>query len=737
MIREVLQVVYPIQRVLLLISVITVALCVLVTSGMAESTSEGTAAGSVQSPKVQLLLDLLGDQDIQTWVKQQRQPAAIKATDETERILSLTLANRLEAVRQHLSDLVQTLPKLPEEVRRIAAKIDNDTQGFGILSIFIIFAIFVSGGLLASWLFHKVTVRARSELSLVVATEPRDRSRLLMSRLLFAAGSVIAFAVGSILAFWIIHFSGLVGYIVLALLVAGLISWAGWSLLNVLLNPSAKNDSGKINGQRVIPLSDEAAHHFTHMLSLAVTWFTFGYVIVDITRLLGMDFNVSQLVGYGLGLGLLFIGLYAIGMRPSDPLIPKLANSETGQRKSWQGWIYALGFIALWVLWAMTAMNLFWLLAICLFLPIAIQYTRLATHEFFQQPTPQETESNEEQEQTLGVWAAVIERGLRAILIFGACLVLAWGWGLGISELAGKSDLASRLAKSALSVLTVFLIGDLLWQIIKTAIDSTLQNMPDLAEPGKTEPVRVAKLRTLLPIIRNVAMVFLLTLTIMMGLSALGVQIGPLIASAGVVGIAIGFGAQTLVKDVISGMFYLFDDAFRVGEYIIADKYKGTVESFSLRSVRLRHHRGPIYTIPFGDLGAVQNLSRDFVIDKLSFHVSYDTDLEKARKLIKQVGQELAADPEIGANILTPLKMQRVENFGDYGIEIKTKMTCVPGGQWEVRQKIYPLIKKRFEENGIEFARPTVKVSDTSSGKAAAAGTVISARTNKETLARE
>ena len=102
----------------------------------------------------------------------------------------------------------------------------------------------------------------------------------------------------------------------------------------------------------------------------------------------------------------------------------------------------------------------------------------------------------------------------------------------------------------------------------------------------------------------------------LMALSALGVEIGPLIAGAGVVGVAVGFGAQTLVKDVISGIFYLLDDAFRVGEYIQSGSYKGTVESFSLRSVKLRHHRGPVYTVPFGELGAVQNMSRDWVIDK-------------------------------------------------------------------------------------------------------------------------
>ena len=227
-------------------------------------------------------------------------------------------------------------------------------------------------------------------------------------------------------------------------------------------------------------------------------------------------------------------------------------------------------------------------------------------------------------------------------------------------------------------------------------------------------------------------MVLLLAVAIMMGLSALGVEIGPLIASAGILGVAVGFGSQALVKDVISGMFYLFDDAFRIGEYIQAGSFKGTVESFSLRSVRLRHHRGPIYTIPFGDLGAVQNLSRDYVIDKLTFQVAYDTDLEKARKLIKRAGQELAENPEIGPNIIEPLKMQRVNNFGEYGIEIMTKMTCIPGGQWEVRPKIYPLIKKLFEENGIEFARPTVKVSGSPSDKNAAAGSVAIKRAGSQ-----
>lgn len=211
----------------------------------------------------------------------------------------------------------------------------------------------------------------------------------------------------------------------------------------------------------------------------------------------------------------------------------------------------------------------------------------------------------------------------------------------------------------------------------------------------------------------------------MMALAALGVEIGPLIAGAGILGVAVGFGAQTLVRDIISGVFYLLDDAFRVGEYIQSGNYKGTVESFSLRSIKLRHHRGPLYTVPFGRLGAVQNMSRDWVIDKLSINVSYDTDLDKSKKLIKQIGKELAEDPEFAPHIIEPMKMQGVEQFGEYAIQIRMKMMTKPGEQFVIRRRAYAMIKKAFDENGIRFALPTVQVageSETPSAVAAQRG---------------
>ena len=218
-------------------------------------------------------------------------------------------------------------------------------------------------------------------------------------------------------------------------------------------------------------------------------------------------------------------------------------------------------------------------------------------------------------------------------------------------------------------------------------------------------------MRTLLPILRIMLLAVLAVMAVLMALSALGVQIGPLIAGAGVIGVAIGFGSQTLVRDIISGMFYLLDDAFRVGEYIVSGTFRGTVEGFSLRSIRLRHHRGPLFTVPFGNLGAVQNLSRDWVIDKITFNVPFDTDVAKVKKIVKRVSAEIMEDPTLAKGILEPLKSQGVFAMNDFAMQIRVKFKARPGGQFAVRRAAYDRIKRALAENGIKIAVPTVSVA--------------------------
>jgi small-conductance mechanosensitive channel len=277
-----------------------------------------------------------------------------------------------------------------------------------------------------------------------------------------------------------------------------------------------------------------------------------------------------------------------------------------------------------------------------------------------------------------------------------------------------------QLLRGAINVVVIALLADFAWHLLAASIDCRLAEANQVRELDTDDTRRQARLRTLLPILRNVLMIVLVTMAVLMALSAVGVEIGPLIAGAGVVGVAIGFGAQTLVKDIISGMFFLLDDAFRVGEYIQSGEYKGTVESFSLRSVKLRHHRGPLYTVPFGELGAIENMSRDWVIDKVTVSVTYDTDLDKAKKIIKQVGAALLENPEFAPHIIETLKMQGVEQFGDFAIELRMKMMTKPGEQFVIRRRAYAMIKKAFDENGIKFAFPTVTVAGGDAEHAAA-----------------
>ena len=226
-----------------------------------------------------------------------------------------------------------------------------------------------------------------------------------------------------------------------------------------------------------------------------------------------------------------------------------------------------------------------------------------------------------------------------------------------------------------------------------------------------------ARARTLQPLLRKFVLGVLIVVWVMIALSAVGIDIGPLLAGAGVVGIAIGFGAQTLVRDVVSGIFFLIDDAFRVGEYIEAGALKGTVEGISMRSLRLRHHRGAVHTVPYGELKTLTNHSRDWVIVKLEFQVTYDTDVDRVKKLLKRIGQEMLEDPALGPNLIETLKSQGIDQLADHGLLVRAKFTAKPGEQFVIKREALQRIKRAFDAAGIRFAYPTVTIQ--SNGAAA------------------
>jgi small-conductance mechanosensitive channel len=302
------------------------------------------------------------------------------------------------------------------------------------------------------------------------------------------------------------------------------------------------------------------------------------------------------------------------------------------------------------------------------------------------------------------------------VLLF-AILILIIGriWGISFQNLA-EAGVGAQLAAKLVGFLMVLAIGYLIWEATKLWINRRLANdMPvdGEASVGEGEGGGAGKSRmaTVLPLISMTLQITIVTITILLALSQLGVNITPLLAGAGVLGLAVGFGAQTLVKDVVSGVFFLVDDAFRVGEFIDIGGTMGTVEKISVRSLQLRHPNGPVHIIPYGEIPKLTNNSRDYVIMKLRFTVPFNTDLEKVRKLFKKIGQEMMQNPAHAENFIQPFKSQGVADVDDVGIVIRGKFMTKPGAQWIIRKEIYSRVQKAFEENGIEFARKEVRVN--------------------------
>jgi len=664
--------------------------------------------------QVELLLDLLRDPAVQQWLEQQPtigKTAEAPAPAAPQQPPSMTgyFAQRLEYLRNNLALLGAEFPLLPDELNRAWIILSLEFEEHGLIAVLILIAIFVGVGFLCVWGYWWLTTGFRNWLIGSEIKSVGDRLRAMMARLAFAIGWALSFAVGSVGAFLCFTWPLLLREIVLGYLVAFLCVWLARIVAGFLLAPGG----GRAARFRIIPMSDPAAKFWQRRIIIAVSVLAFAWVTLGLLRTLGVSPVGLKMISYVAGVFLLGLGLEVIWRRPAALLGIEQVQRRLGRRG--QSVLATALFLLTWVMWALHLLPGFWLLLIGGALPLLLSVSRQSVAHLLR-PVEGATEHS-----GAPVLAAVaLERGLRAGLIIGAALFLAYVWQIDLIQLTARDTVATRLIRGGLSAVVIVLIADFLWRLAGALIDSKLSNAAAVDHADSAEARRRARLQTLLPILRNVLRVVVMAIAAMMVLSALGVEIGPLIAGAGVIGVAVGFGAQTLVKDILSGVFYLMDDAFRIGEYIQSGSYKGTVESFSLRSVKLRHHRGPLYTVPFGELGAVQNMSRDWVIDKMQIGITYDSNLDVAKKLIKQIGKELAADPEFKPHILEPLKMQGVEEFGDYAIQIKMKMMTKPGEQFAIRRKGLAMIKKAFDANGIHFAFPTVQVAQGEDGAAAA-----------------
>ena len=314
-------------------------------------------------------------------------------------------------------------------------------------------------------------------------------------------------------------------------------------------------------------------------------------------------------------------------------------------------------------------------------------------------------------EQRFGVFIRRILIGIRTIIVIAILVQLAKGCGFDLLSTV-KTGLFERVILKSIQIALLLFFAALSWEVLQSIIERQLpeeqRDFTNLESEGGGEGA--TRSETLLPLLRFFFAAALIVTVVFFILDIIGVQVMPLLASAGVVGIAIGFGAQKLVQDVISGFFFLLDDAFRPGEYIEVANMRGTVEKISIRSMRLRHHRGAVQTVPYSEIATVSNLSRDWITMKLEIRLPYDTDPERVRKIIKKLGQRMLENEEYGSSFILPLKSQGVIRVEESALIFRVKFTSKPGEQWIIRRETYRLVKESLEKEGIFFAHRAIHI---------------------------
>lgn len=301
--------------------------------------------------------------------------------------------------------------------------------------------------------------------------------------------------------------------------------------------------------------------------------------------------------------------------------------------------------------------------------------------------------------------AASVKRyanGLRLVLKIAIGLVIvafvfeAWG----VQALAFlESAFVSAAFSALLGILFVFLIA-------AAVIDVSTMLTQRHLEARERAGLASNKTRTILPLARKAIRVVVVTVAFVTALGQAGVNVGPLLAGVGVVGLAIGFGAQTLVKDIITGLFILMEDTISVGDVVEVNGTGGLVESVDIRTVRLRDASGAVHTIPYSSIAAVKNMARDFGCHVASIGVAYKEDVDSVIGVIREVGASLQRSPDLGRLILEPIDVLGLERFDDSAVVIQARIKTRPTEQAKVGREFNRLLKKAFDERGIEIPFP-------------------------------
>jgi moderate conductance mechanosensitive channel len=313
----------------------------------------------------------------------------------------------------------------------------------------------------------------------------------------------------------------------------------------------------------------------------------------------------------------------------------------------------------------------------------------------------------------------IFREGLRAVVWAFALLLILQVWGVHSLQWL-NSQAGVRVVGTAIAVALVLLVALVIWEGFAMALERYTARLVTRGSSG-------ARARTLLPLFRTSAFIVLAVMSGLIMLTQIGINITPLLAGAGVVGLAVGFGSQKLVQDVINGIFILIEDTIAVGDTVdLAGGHVGVVEGISIRTIRLRDGNGGVHTVPFSEVKTVNNMTRDFAKGLFEVEVAYKEDIERVIVAMQEVGDTISKDKTFTSVVLEPFSIIGVDKVKGSGVVVLAQITTLPGKQWDVTRAFNRALKRKFDEIGVQMptGRTTIYVQGPGIDKKGADGDI-------------
>jgi moderate conductance mechanosensitive channel len=708
----------------------------------ADSTGEaGAAASEERSVELQLLIDTLRDDaarnrllDELEAASGELEPGPVATIDdalfgtaemslgrriaETTRYFAESAAQSAAGFWGQLSNAPRTFSALDTDQMSVLFASLRDLA----LVIIATYAIFVTLRMLAKRAFRRMGARAHGAPLLQKAV------LIIVSALLDIAVVVAAWAAGYLIALTLFGELGTIGLRQTLYLNAFLIVELFKVMLRIVLSPSAPE-------LRLIAISTIAAQYLNRWLTVIVTIMGYGQLLVlpifnqDVSLAAGQAISaLISVIAVVIAMALVVVNRQAVTAWLLDTPEGQPRHRQVrflARRWHWAALAY-LVFLLVIVIASPTNVLLPVLAAsgqivLALIIGLAVAHWIAASIARGISLPDRVNHRLPLLERRLNTFVPKFLTVLRFVIF--ACVLAFVLHTVGLIDMRGwmETQIGIRMTAALISVAFILVFAFAAWLALTSWVDYRLN--PDYGS------IATSREQTLLSLLRNAATIVLIVITLMFSLSQLGIDIAPLLASAGVLGLAIGFGAQKLVQDIITGIFIQLENAINVGDVITVGGMTGTVERLTIRSVSLRDVHGSYHIIPFSSVDMVTNFMRDFAYHVADMGIAYREDTDDAKTAMFDAFEELRADPDIRPAIIGDLEWFGVQALGDSAVTVRGRIKTVPGKQWAVGRAFNTVLKKVFDARGIEipFPHQTIYFGENKDGSAPLAHIAVEA----------